>query len=288
MQENMAADNGQILGGEFIAAYDYWRGRLRNNATFPLPLFVLGDRPFEITAARLFGSMRKRDAVKMLWSCCDSTVAKVGLSAAVAVVATVAIDAFSTGWGSLVSVTAAYFLMMSGDSDSGNNDGASSSSTKEEEETDETRQMDQQRRAATDLLFETGSTDEIVQSILYKTDDDDDDNNDLVEELLEDMDLPFTVDALVGERDVYMGCKLYQTLQLLQQRDDNNNKQLSIVAVVGAIHVDGICICLNDLLSSSSPPPNVVDRLLPLLEAKGVNERVAYELATSVCWRREK
>ena len=207
--------------------------------------------------------------------CWESDNAIAGGSAALTLIVAAVIRLLETGWcGTAMSVIVAYLIVK----DDFNEE--DTPSTEEVAKSTRNKASDGDKSAAAELL-EDLPTEELVKSILYEASDDSDDDEIAVDELF-DILPPWGKDVLLRERDIYMACKLFQScgylLPNVQDEDDRERRLFSVVAVVGAAHVDGMCTFFSKLLEEKNPE----DHLPDLLKSKRFGEEAFKELIEAV------
>lgn len=283
--EKEAESMGSKYGGEFDAAYEYWKEVVRKHAeeetiessqtTTSPPRLVLGDRPIQVTVARILENMSRWDKVKGVLGVLavgNPIILSLGGSAALTLMVAVIVG---TGWcGTAMSIIVAY-LLVKGDFED-------TPSTEEITKSTLNKASDNDKITAAELL-EDLPTEEFLKSVIYKASDDGDNDEIAVDEFFNDFP-PWGKDVLLRERDIYMACKLYQScgyllpLQEYTDEDDGERKLFSVVAVVGAAHVDGMCAFFSKLLVEQNPE----DHLPDLLKSKKLGEEAFKELIEGV------
>ena len=223
---------GGEVGGEFNAAYRYWKEKPRTR-------LVLGDRPMSLTMARWTEHMGRLERLKLALDNFTWLVPPVGLLMSVfgfkAAVRKWSIPTSWVQWG----VTGASVLL-----------GILISRIWEDEQMDE----------------------DWLSGMLKNREGDDskDDEKDFFDGGETGFGPSFDK-CFVEERDVYMGCKLFQALGSLTEGDGDEiagflPRTYNVVAIVGAAHVPGMSKFFSSLLQTLDPEHH----LPPLLESKTI------------------
>jgi pheromone shutdown protein TraB len=94
---------------------------------------------------------------------------------------------------------------------------------------------------------------EWMQSILN------DDSGDLLTKSIAELGnhFPTLEEVIIRERDAYMACKLYQTCRQLMMQSEGN---YTMVAIIGAGHVEGICRWLTE--GNGQGPEQILTQLI--------------------------
>ena len=95
-----------------------------------------------------------------------------------------------------------------------------------------------------------------------------DDSGDLLSQSIAELGkhFPTLEKVIIQERDAYMACKLYQTCRQLLQfppRSPDGGQVQTLVAIVGAGHINGVCRILTQ--NDGKRPEDI---LAPLIEIK--------------------
>lgn len=215
-------------GGEFLAAYNYWKEaeptEQPENSNIPgksLPMLVLGDRPHAVTHARDYEAMTKRDKIKNFLRLTNAKMIlkTLGISAG-AIYAMI-----SSALGRIGVPVGLAYLLFKIDPDK---------MLKKEEER--------------------------MKSRLYEDDGDNDfdrERRDIVSDvLLRERDVYMAC-------KLFQACSLLPTQNDAAEFDDER-RRFTAVAVVGSAHVEGMCTFFSELLETQNPSYH----LPPLLQSK--------------------